>query len=125
MKQRHMIIILIIGMLSIILLVAGFWLAGNAEYADGYTNGHSDGYHTGYIKGDSEGNQTGYNNGTAAGYSTGYGSGELAGQQSELGTIENWIIGTSCMQTSSGYISFKVYRDSSGQYTYACLVSTY
>ncbi len=125
MKQRHMILILSIGILGIIILVTGFWAVADAEYASGYANGHTDGYHAGYTKGSNDGNQTGYNNGTAAGYNNGYSSGELAGQQQELDTIENWIIGTSCSQTSSGYIYFKLYRNTEGQYTYTCLVNTY
>lgn len=123
-RQKRLILEIVV--LFFLLGIGGSLLCIVGNYA--YVQGYSDGYHTGIVSGEKQGYQQGYadasnvhSNDYANGYSVGYGQ----GKNDALSALLNWYASTGCEQTSSGYISFKIWQDLSGNYQYTCLVSAW
>ena len=90
-----------------------------AGYVQGAKNGQIAGKSIGYAQGYSQGKTDGY----ASGYTQGLSDGNSQGQSDALQTIYDWITGSGCEQSFySSYIYFDMWRDSTGQLHYTCLV---
>lgn len=94
-----------------------------STYNNGYSIGHRIGYQSGYTNGKQYGYNQGYEDGHSQGQNIGYSDGVSQGNEQALQQLFDWITGSACEQSYyPGYIYFDLWKDSSGQIHYTCLV---